>query len=234
MQEIIEQLEDYCDCLPEDLKDGVLEKTLEQVINLISLITCWTQEPCETFLNAARSELVDLPRFDPCSCDDGIMEFHPWYYPVDPDSFEVSLIESTGIKDVVTKLPPESYAYSEIFDVLKIDLTKVSSPNIECGCPKDYKLLIEYNAGYELLPECLLPLFCELLHVMYDTNNCDCHACQACGKEDDQAEGYIEFDDKTSKQIDNYVKALINAGFQKQLGLISLCGRETRGWSVIV
>ena len=48
MDEIIEQLKEFCDCFPCD-EDNKLEKTVKEAIHLISLLTCWTQRPCETF-----------------------------------------------------------------------------------------------------------------------------------------------------------------------------------------
>lgn len=234
MIEIIEQLEDYCDCLPKKLKDEVLEKNLQQLIHLISNITCWSNSECETFLNSERIEIVELPSFDFCSCDGGILEFNPWYTQIDPESFEVTLVRLQGIEEEVIEIDKAHYQFSELFQILKIDVSNYIE-SLKCaGCPPDYRMIVKYNAGYELLPECLLPLFCDLLHVLFDMNKCDCSSCQTCKKGDDGAEGYIEFNDEVSPKLDEYLQTLIKNGYKRTLGLISLCGRETDAWSVIV
>lgn len=227
--EIIEQLKDYCDCLP-DMDDLLLEKNIIEMINLISVMTCWTQVPCETFLMSERTEMIDVKPFDPCDCDGGLFEFVPFYEPVDSMSFQVFLIETQGVNETVTELSEDSFNYSETFGKLRIDLNGyVMSDN--CCCPPDYKLLIRYYAGYELLPDCLLPLFCDLLHVLYEKNRCDCSACQVCDKGTDVI---VEYDDEVSENLGKYLDRLIEWGFKRQLGLISLCHKYNDGWCVVV
>jgi hypothetical protein len=229
MFEIIEQLQDYCDCLPET-EDGVFEKNVKELINLISILTCWTQKPCENFLNAERVETLDIEHFDPCSCENGIMEFSPFYTPFDPLSFEVFLVKQEGVNETVEPLDIADYMYSDTFGVLRINISKYIK-NIKCGCPENYKLVIKYIAGYELLPDCLLQLFCDLLHIIADKNNCDCSACQACGKGD---EAVIEFDSEVAKDLDFYLRKLVENGYRNQLGLISLCGRNFKSWGSVL
>ncbi|MBG8798868.1 hypothetical protein FKR58_24525, partial [Salmonella enterica subsp. enterica] len=87
MDEIIEQLKEFCDCFPCDVEDNKLEKTVKEAIHLISLLTCWTQRPCETFLMSERQEVFDMDNYLPCSCDDGIMELDLFYAPFALASF---------------------------------------------------------------------------------------------------------------------------------------------------
>lgn len=226
MTPIVEQLKDYCNCLPEKLTkdDTLIERNISELIHLISLITCWTQEPCETFLNSARSEIIDVGNIDHCSCDGGIVEFTPYYAPFYPDTFKVYLISQSGLTTEKTEIPDTSFAYDEVFDVLRIDLSEyIENDKCTC-CPPKYKLLIEYDAGYEEIPECLLQLFCDLLHVVYDKNNCDCSTCQACTGSDDVEIDYSD-DDEVSPMLSVYLDTLIASAYKEQLGLISLCGR---------
>ena len=235
MTPIMQQLKDFCDCLPERLDDeSFLEKAVNEMIHLVSLLTCWTQEPCETFLNSERKEVLDVKAFDPCACEGGLIHFTPFFTPFNPLTFNVSLIQQHGVQDEVIVIDSSDYAFSEIFSVLKVNL-KGYIPAAECGCPSRYKLVITYDAGYELIPECLLPLFCDLLHVISDKNNCDCSNCQACKGDNDDNEGVIDWGegDKASPIINRYLNVLINNGYQKQLGLISLC-KCRKPWWVIV
>lgn len=232
MNAIIDQILDYCDCLPEkELKnEAKVEKNVEELIHLISLLTCWTQEACETFLNSSRKEYMDVEEFDPCYCDGGVVEFFPFYSLVDPESIQVSLIEIKGITETETLIDEEYFSWSEISNCVRIDLRKFARWS-RCGCPNKFKLKFEYNAGHDLIPECLLPIFCDLLHVIFNKNRCDCSACQSCGKGDDVE---IEWDDDVAKNLDTYLRNVVESGYQKQLGLISLCHKFDSSWGAVL
>ena len=68
---ILEQLQAYCDCV----KD-ITEEDVAELVNLISIATCWQAKPCETFLVGERREVIDLP-----SCADCPITFEPFYQP---------------------------------------------------------------------------------------------------------------------------------------------------------
>lgn len=231
MTAVVEQLNDFCDCLP-DMKEDVLERNVLEMISLISNLTCWTQQPCETFLNSERVEFIDFDQFDPCSCNGGIVEFTPYYHPFQSDTFKVTLIEQDGINETATELDASDFAYSDTFGVLRINLRDYVS-NSKCGCSGASKLMITYDAGYESIPECLLQIFCDLLHVITVKNSCDCSACQACTGEDDVTIEYSE-DDDVSPKLSVYLNSLIESGYKKQLGLISLCQGCNEIWGLVV
>lgn len=239
-QNIREQLEDYCDCIggyPEETWKQIYERDLNELIHLISLITCWEQQPCETFLNSERQEIVDLYHYKKCGCDAGIIEFKPYYRPYEADTMNVKLVELLGVEETVIEIDPSDVAYSETFKLFRINIGKYVK-NGKCECRGKYKLIFEYVAGYELLPDCLLQLFCDLLHVMYDKNRCDCSACQACkGDSLDNDDVVIEYvdGDEVSPNLKKYLDALIAAGYKKQLGLMSICsGKNYDVWGCVI
>lgn len=212
----------------------LLERTVNELISLISLLTCWTNKPCETFLNSERVECIDLGAFDPCGCCEGIVSFNPYYTPFNPNSFKVQLVILDGIKETIIEINKSDYIYSETFCALRIDIRDYVEFN-NCGCQKGYKLRITYDAGYELLPECLLPLFCDILHVLLTKNECDCSKCKTCNELASQ--GVIEYveGDNLSPLINSYLNSLLLSGYRKQLNTISLCERCSNGfWSVVV
>lgn len=233
-EEIIEQLRDYCDCIPE-MDDDVLAKNVEEMIWLISNITCWSNSPCETLLNSERVEYVDVAEFDPCSCG-GITEFHPFYYsPIDPNSFEVFLIKIDGVNEESERISSNYYGYSESKGILRIDVRPYVQIGNCGGCNPEYRLQIRYNAGYEKLPECLLQLFCDLLHTIYTKNNCDCSSCQACKLSTNEGEFDFAPDDEVSPKLKNYLNILIESAYRRQLGLLSLCHRKSfNKWGFVV
>ena len=220
----IEQLTEYCDCQDVDAKD------VDELINLISTYTCWAQSPCETFMQCERKEVVALPNCSNKPCD--VFEFEPFFAPFDPDSFEFTLVEQNGITETTEVL--SSYIYSEVDGNFKLELPL---PNCKCrpgcGCESKYKLLVTYVAGYEEIPECLLPLMCEALYWIHDKNKCACEDCEACDPTKNTDEGVIHYATLDGRIQDYFLNVLTKQYFS-QLSLISLCQRyKGELWGVV-
>ena len=221
----LEQLTEYCDCQDVD------EKDVNELIDLISTYTCWAQKPCETFLSSERKEVKDLPN---CVCDDCyVYEFEPFFTPFDPDSFEFTLVEQNGIEETTEVL--SSYNYSEVDEKFRLELPL---PNCNCkprcGCESKYKLLVTYVAGYDGIPECLLPLFCEALYWIHDKNKCECEDCDACDPTVNTTEGVINYATLDGRLQEHFLNVLTRQYFN-QLSLISLCQRyKGEFWGVVV
>lgn len=221
---IYEQLSEKCNCI-RDFK----ETDVDELINLVSVYTCWTQSPCETFLSNDRREVVDLPD---CMDECEVFTFEPFYYPFNPKSFSFTLITQTGIEEQTTQIT--DFAYSEIDGnfkmVLPIPSCKCCRP--QCGCPTTYKLLVTYVAGYEQLPDCLIPIFCEALQYIKEKNNCDCDKCLTCeNKYEDDKTAILVYDAATlTDQLKNYFIRVLTEQYKRQLSLISLCRRPNELW----
>lgn len=219
-----EQLTEYCDCQDVD------EKDVNELIDLISNYTCWTQNPCETFLSDVRREVKDLPN---CVCDCDVYEFEPFYAPFDPDSFEFTLVEQNGITE--TSVALSQFAYSEVDGKFRLELplpTCKCKPN--CGCESTYKLLVTYVAGYAEIPECLLPLMCEALYWIHDKNKCECEDCESCDPTTNTVDGVINYATLDGRLQDHFLNVLTRQYFN-QLSLISLCQRyKGELWGVVV
>lgn len=219
-----EQLTEYCDC------QDVNEKDVDELINLISTYTCWAQKPCETFLQGERREVRELPD---CVCGCYVFEFEPFFTPYDVDSFQFTLIEQNGIEETATVL--SSYAYSEVDGMFRLELPL---PDCKCDpvceCKSKFKLLVTYAAGYEEIPECLLPLMCDALYWIADKNKCACEDCEACDPSKNTDDGVINYATLEGRLQDHFLSVLARQ-YINQLSLISLCQRY-RGdlWGVVV
>lgn len=218
---IIKQLQQHCDCMKDkDLEDGVIEKNVEEMIHLISLITCWCQEPCENFLMSNRTEIFEPSEIEACGCNKGIVEFIPFYYKgIVDNSFKVTVIETIGIEEKVTDLNSSMFKYSTTSGVLRVDLSDFVTYD-QCCCPTFKKLIITYDAGFEELPDCLVDLFCDVLHVITAKNKCNCKECQACNREGE----IVEYNEGVAENIGMYLDSLIEMAYKRQLDLISICG----------
>lgn len=223
VQTPLTQLSEYCAC------EEVSEADVDELINLISAYTCWTQKPCETFLQSERKEVIELPN---CVTDCDVFEFEPFYHPFDEDSFTFTLIEQSGITETPTEI--SSYLYSETDEKFRLELPLPSCKcRVKCGCESKYKLLVTYVAGYETIPECLLPFMCEALRWINDKNNCGCEDCAPCNSEPNTIEGVIDYTTLNGRLQDNLLSVLTKQYF-KQISLISLCnGYKGDLWGVI-
>lgn len=235
---IVEQLGNECRCLKDINRDSDLfAYVVKDMINLVSQLTCWQQNPCETFLLEEREEFFDIGDYEQCGCNAGIVEIEPFYSPIEPGSMKITLLELNGTEVREIDLPDSAFFYNVAWgNTVKINI-KEYIRNGECCCPLQYKLRATYYAGYSDIPDCLLPLFCGLLHVVYDKNNCECSTCAACAStEDVVVTAEYNGGDNISKLIDNYYTNIVLVAFKKQLGLISLCRArlENQVWGVTV
>lgn len=225
---ITEQLREKCNCTE------VNDSDVEEMINLVSMATCWTQKPCETFLMSERREVIDLPD---CLEDCSVFEFRPFYHPFVEDSFTFTLVETDELEE--TLIPITEYSYSAVKDLfrLKLPLNSCKCMKPECGCSPTYSLLVTYDAGYEDIPDCLVPVFCMLIAVIKDKNECDCDGCQSCDKirNANDIDQYIyQNGDVITPHIDMWVADLLIQQYKRQLGLIGLCEMQPYMWGVVV
>ena len=219
---IVDQLKSYCNCV------DVIEDEVAELVNVISLATCWQQKPCETFLKSERTEVIELP-----SCLDCPIEFIPFYHPYDADSFTFSLVTVQGIEETVT--PITNFAYSEVSDVFRVDVGLTDCEcRCACECEPEYKLLVKYTAGYEEIPDCLLPVFCNVLEVIHAKNDCSCNDC-GCDN-DKYAEDNIEYakGDIVTVALETDIGKILVSQYMKQLRMISLCKAVPDLWGFVV
>ena len=222
-----EQLAEYCDCI--DVED----KDVDELIHLISAYTCWAGEVCDTFLSGTRREVIDVPD---CVCDCDVFEFEPFYAPYDTGSFTFTLIETDGINE--RAIPIRDYHHSIIEDKFLIQLPLQNCKcgcHVECGCPVTYKLLVTYVAGFDEIPGCLLPVFCEALQWIKIKNTCDCSQCEPC--DDSTQRKYYEIDITTlTGTLQDYFMRVLTRQYINMLSQISLCSHKDRLklWAVVV
>lgn len=204
---INEQIITYCNCT-----DGVEERDIEEMLELVSQMTCWDT----TFLMSDRREIVNVTNVQ------GIYEFRPFYHPYDKDTFTFTLVEQNGLEEVKTDI---EYVYSEVDECFKIDF------GVDCNrCPASkQKLVVTYNAGYEEIPDFLLPVFCNILNVIKAKNTCDCEKDCGCDENNVQyAKG-----DVVTVALETKIGEILQNQYLKELSRISLCEKNDI-WGLVV
>lgn len=220
---IVDQLVGYCDCV--DVRHTDIDKHVEELVHLVSQMCCWADEPpCATFLLEERREVVPLP-----DSIDSAYEFEPFYHPFVKDSFVFKLVEQTGTEETLTEVT--DYAYSEVDEVFRLNLP---ISNSKCACSdKTYKLLVTYDAGYESIPECLLPVFCNLLEVIKAKNTCHCESCN-CENESSEDNVTYASGDVVTVALETDLGKILVENYKKELGMLSLCDAPEDIWGYVV
>lgn len=219
---IVDQLKAYCECV-EDITD----EDVAELVNVISLATGWQRENCETLLSGARREVQDLP-----SCADCPVTFEPYYHPFDIASFKFYLVKLRGIEEDVTEITDFRYISSEGNFRVDTGLPSCKCGCAPCGCPTEYKLLVEYEAGYDELPDCILPVFCNILEVIKAKRNCDC--ANDCGCENGEQKVTYASGDVVSVALETDIGNLLTQLYRDQLGMLVLTEGEPKYWGYVV
>lgn len=218
---IKEQLEDYCSCVC-----SIEDKNIDELINVISKLTCWSNKDCGTFLLENRREVIELPK-----CTECMYEFKPFYKPYQVESFNFTLVKQ---KDGIEELIPLEAVYSEIDEVFRLDLNMscACSCKTKCKCNPKYKLLVEYVAGYEEIPSCILPIFCDVLSMISNKNDCE-NGCSTCNKGEEDANVIFPGGDILSVRIKQELERILRNTYMSMLEQISLCDNKEL-WTVVV
>ena len=219
---IYDQLKEYCGCV------DVEEKDVQEMIHIVSMATGWGDDPCDTFLSGDRREVIDLP---PCiECPIG---FKPYYHPFDEESFTFTLVKIDGLEQTTTTL---EHAYSDIEGLFRVD-TGLSDCEcaVTCGCTPQYKMVVDYTAGYDILPDCLLPVFCNLLEMIQAKNSCDCDDC-GCENNysEDEQKPLVEYKrgDVITVFLEQDLAKVLIEQYKNQVGMISLVKPPCPIWGV--
>lgn len=218
---IVDQLKAYCECT------DVSEKDVNEMIHLISMATCWQRnDPCETFLTGDRREVIDLP-----SCADCPYIFVPFYRPFDISTFKFYLSKIEGIQETVTGITDFAYNSDGKF-YINLGLPSCKCSCDPCGCPPKYRLVVEYVAGYDELPDCILPAFCDVIQVINAKNDCDCEECP-CGEDGENNVQYAK-GDVVTVSLQTQIGAILTEQYKNMIGQLSLCREEDSLWGFVV
>ena len=176
--DLISKLKDYCKCIPAGTTDETIWKGgLFQIMILFSNFLRWNDGKCNDMLSRTRRYKKETT-FD--CCMNGIELPHN----------EITEITSFNIFKVTECEEIQYKVLTPIFSCLtdKVRLckdTELLSECLECTkfgdvwncckcrcrCEPKWYVDIEYLAGYEEIPECLIPLICELYSYIQLMNN---------------------------------------------------------------
>lgn len=219
---MINQIKDFCECV----KDAT-DKDVVELINIVSMATGWMRSPCETLILDQRREVIDLPPCEKCT-----YVFDPYYKEFDPDTFSFYLLTIQGTEEMKQEVTDFQYHESDGKFYINLPLPACGCSPTICGCPVEYKLKVEYMAGYLLLPECVLPAMCELLEVIRAKNDCCCD--ESCSCNTGEQEIKYACGDVTSVQMQTDFGKMVARLIEGSLGMLSIVRGDSNIWGVVV
>lgn len=242
------QLQTHCPCFT-DVDEQELVTVAKELVDLISLSTCWTTESCETLLKSVRTETVEIPCYDCRNCCGDYFTFQPYFqYGIEEDSIKLTVTSLNGLKMEQVEVDEEDFALLNFkgYNEIKFNLRPYSKP-CQCKTCEVLYLTIEYVAGYEELPECLFPEVCDIVKTI-TASKIGCGSLDDCCNMTPEELGYrlaskkkgeLSWSWTLDEQSTAYIyRQLLNANRFKSLGMISLCDRQpddldTGIWAVV-
>lgn len=213
MDDILAQLQQECLCISitneNENKDRVL-KALERAFALFSTFTCGA-----SILHQTKTERRRLDRECDCSCEDNYTRFYP-FYP-NPHNYSVSIETIDGLNVSLDPAP-----FVELSDGgLKVDIS--GAPCRRCTCDETF-LVVQYDAFWGLIPDDLLPFFCDLMNTLMMIQKVSCGTCKKCENFKNTDVGQWVADNKT-ELVDSFynLETFVYGYYDRILRKYSLC-----------
>lgn len=169
--------EEYKTALAQNLKERAeLWPKIWQAIRYISHLACWTDSDNDTFLTQVRKQIYDTNAICSCSvrcceCDQNVVAIKLDYNPMPHNPFSIAHITGVYGGEILTDVISHEYLndhYNPATNTLYINRRDFPNLLLDKGCPCclcEHKLTItlEYLAGYDRIPDGILPLICPII-----------------------------------------------------------------------
>jgi hypothetical protein len=167
-----------CACLSDSeiFPEASLWKAFYSSITYLSTLLCWNSEACANFYFGKRYQ---QEVFEPgCGCDGKWLTIKPLYKAnIKDDSFKLT-VTIIGSKVTTIDIPSEDIEYIEVTNTVRVNMNQTfidsdgNSVNPVCDCDccsKEIIASLEYESGFDTLPECLIDTICKM--VSYNFNS---------------------------------------------------------------
>ena len=221
MDNIISKVADFCGY---DLSEGGYTKEelwprIWIALRLLSLVSCWTDSVDDLFIMQTRKQRTTAKQIcgcnrSCCKCDEDLIIIPLEFMPLldNEECMYVGGSISVVVNGIVHRqeLDPE-YLYQHTDpETGKLYIMRDDFPDILlyrnrccCLCRRNCTITIEYNAGYENIPNGLLPLICPLLakieNAKISTSDCASAMTQVIGLLKRKKVGNVEYEWSESK-----------------------------------
>lgn len=247
---LFKQVADFCGYdVPEDeeaarkFKEEYWPK-IWQAIRYISNVACWSDDELETLLGSCRkqvyhAETICACRPTCCNCNEDMIVIPLDYAPFPEKPFVSGKI--TVVIDGKPQTTPITADYlNEHLDTItgKLYISRDDFPEVLldhnrccCLCKRKLSILLQYNAGYETIPDGILPLICPIVAKIDEAklgmSNCHQAMTQVVGLLKRKKVGNVEYEwsntDTDSSKTQSLYSDIYNIASVDEVMALSRC-----------
>lgn len=176
-EELLKLREEYQTALAKNLEEREeLWPKIWQAIRYISHLSCWTDTDNDTFLMSVRHQIEEVSAKCTCTqhcceCDDNVITIKLDYGPVPHNPFSIAHLSGVYGGEILREVIDHEYL-NDHFDPVTgtLCINRRDFPNLLldkgrvcCLCEHRITIDLEYLAGYEDIPDGILPLICPII-----------------------------------------------------------------------
>lgn len=215
-----------------------------QAIRYISHLACWTDTDNDTFLTSIRHQAVEVSAKcactpECCECDANVITIKLDYWPVPHNPFSIAHLSGVYGGEILREVIDHEYLndhYDPVTNTLYIN--RHDFPNLLfdkgracCLCDHHITIDLEYLAGYDDIPDGILPIICPIISKINESkvSMSSCHQAmtQVAGLLKRKKSGNVEYEwsnvDSDSQKTQTLYTELYNIATLDEVMAISRC-----------
>lgn len=224
---------------------ALLWKKIWLAIRFLSLHACWTDGDDDTLIMQCRTQRATANQLCGCTkrccnCDDDHIIIPLEYAPVNEEPFVSGTITVMVAGKFVKKELTAEYLDNHLDPYTnKLYIMRDDFPDIFywdhkccCMCKRQLTITLQYNAGYEKLPNGLLPLICPIISKIDDAkislSDCASAMTKTVGLLKRKKNGNVEYEwsdkDNGASATETLLTDIFDVALVAELQAISRCG----------
>lgn len=224
---------------------ALLWKKIWLAIRFLSLHACWTDGDDDTLITQCRTQRATANQLCGCTkrccnCDDDHIIIPLEYAPVNEEPFVSGTITVMVAGKFVKKELTAEYLdnhldpYTNKLYIMRDDFPDIFYWNHKCCCmcKRQLTITLQYNAGYEKLPNGLLPLICPIISKIDDAkislSDCASAMTKTVGLLKRKKNGNVEYEwsdkDNGASATETLLTDIFDVALVAELQAISRCG----------
>lgn len=224
---------------------ALLWKKIWLAIRFLSLHACWTDGDDDTLITQCRTQRATANQLCGCTkrccnCDDDHIIIPLEYAPVNEEPFVSGTITVMVAGKFVKKELTAEYLdnhldpYTNKLYIMRDDFPDIFYWNHKCCCmcKRQLTITLQYNAGYEKLPNGLLPLVCPIISRIDDAkislSDCASAMAKTVGLLKRKKNGNVEYEwsdkDNGASATETLLTDIFDVALVAELQAISRCG----------
>ncbi len=226
----------------------LLWKKIWLAIRFLSLHACWTDGDNDTMIMQCRTQQATANQLCGCTkrccnCDEDHIVIPLEYAPVDDEPFVSGMISAVVAGKFVKQELTAEYLNEHLdpctnkLYIMRDDFPDIFYWNHKCCClcKRQFTITLNYNAGYEKLPNGLLPMVCPILakidEAKISLSDCASAMTKTVGLLKRKKNGNVEYEwsdkDTGASSTNTLLTDIFDVALVAELQAVSRCGEIT-------